>query len=174
MVTHLSNLVTFSHRLTSLGRVVTRADMGHSICRCTTRLVVCSVIVQGSPTFVSLPICTSRKFLCPFWITITVSLWPKGESRNSHLVKQACAREFTSPLHTVRKQPRKMDEWWNCYERWIVCREWFVMIRERFVRNFFAECVHLGGLLTNSKNFFRCIFSCYTHLQKLRSMTNSV
>ncbi len=28
--------------------------------------------------------------------------------------------------------------------------------------------------LTNSKNFFRPIFSCYTHLQKLQSMTNSV
>ncbi len=51
-----------------------------------------------------------------------------------------------------------------------VYREWFVKF-VNILRNAFAE---VGRFLTNSKNFFRRVFSCYTDLRKLRSMTNSV
>ncbi len=35
-----------------------------------------------------------------------------------------CEWHFTvySPLDTIRVQPRKMDEWWNCYDTRVVCR----------------------------------------------------
>ncbi len=58
------------------------------------------------------------------------------------------------------------DSSWNTLENIKRPRE-----RETFPQNVFTG---IGSFLTNSKNFFRRIFSCNTHLRKLPSMTNSV
>ncbi len=48
-------------------------------------------------------------------------------------------RFFQSLLHTIHEQRWKMTNWQNSCETWIVCREWFVMIRECFTKNFFIK-----------------------------------
>ncbi len=63
----------------------------------------------------------------------------------------------------------------NLCKMWIVRRVWFVgfisVSQKFFLQNAFAG---VDGFLMNWQKFFRCIFSCYIHSQKLRSTMNSV
>ncbi len=51
-------------------------------------------------------------------------------------------KTVSNSLQTICEQPQKSDERRNCYEARIECREWFIMIREHFTKNFFVRCVH--------------------------------
>ncbi len=128
----------------------------------------------------------------------------KWQTRNNHesiTIYYHSSSKFWWTSHTTRKIPfmfcqriaQSKDQWWKARytlfanndekgtngrspcETWIVCREWFVrfvsILWKSFLQNSFTG---IGGFLTNSKNFFLCIFHCYTHSWKLGSMANSV
>ncbi len=73
------------------------------------------------------------------------------------------ARDKKKPPTNYSRTTMKKNEWRNCYETGIVCREWLVMICEHFVKNFFMKCIcRSKWSFDKLKELFCHIFSCYT------------